>query len=70
MTGCLNRRSLFEHYERVYSDVLSSGAVFSCLMMDIEHFKAINDGYGHLAGDEVLKGVANAVHDDMPEHGS
>ncbi len=69
LTGCLNRRSLFEHYERVYSDARSSGTVFSCLMMDIDHFKAINDGYGHLAGDEVLKGVANAVQDIMPEDG-
>ena len=69
LTGCLNRRSLFENYERVYFEAHSFDTAFSCLMMDIDHFKAINDNYGHAAGDEVLKTVADAVQDVMPEDG-
>ena len=69
LTGCLNRRSLFENYEKVYFEAHSSDTAFSCLMMDIDHFKAINDNYGHAAGDEVLKNVADAVQDVMPEDG-
>jgi diguanylate cyclase (GGDEF)-like protein/PAS domain S-box-containing protein len=69
LTGCLNRRSLFENYESVYRESHSSDTAFSCLMMDIDHFKAINDNYGHSVGDEVLKSVASAVQDVMPEDG-
>jgi diguanylate cyclase (GGDEF)-like protein/PAS domain S-box-containing protein len=69
LTGCLNRRSLFENYEKVYFEAHSSDTAFSCLMMDIDHFKAINDNYGHAAGDEVLKSVTDAVQDVMPEDG-
>ncbi len=61
MTNCKNRRVLFSKYEGVYHDAIDEKSEFSCLMIDIDHFKRINDSYGHAAGDTVLKTVANAL---------
>jgi diguanylate cyclase (GGDEF)-like protein/PAS domain S-box-containing protein len=69
LTGCLNRRSLFENYESVYFESRTSGQPFACLMMDIDHFKSINDNYGHAVGDEVLKKVSGALQAVMPDGG-
>ena len=61
LTGCLNRRSLFEGYEALFDEALRTGKPLSCVMMDIDHFKNINDNYGHNAGDKVLQTVADTV---------
>ena len=61
LTGCLNRRSLFEGYEALFDEALRNGTPLSCVMMDIDHFKNINDNYGHNAGDKVLQTVADTV---------
>ena len=54
--------------ERAYRNAQTAGRGFSLLMLDIDHFKAVNDTYGHQAGDEALRVVAarlqNAVRDD------
>ena len=54
MTGLLNRGSLSE----LISDKVISGESFALLFIDIDHFKSINDRFGHATGDLVLKGVA------------
>ena len=61
LTNCKNRRVLFSKYEGVYHDAIEEQSEFSCLMIDIDHFKRINDSYGHAAGDAVLKAVADAL---------
>jgi diguanylate cyclase (GGDEF)-like protein len=61
LTNCLNRRSLFEQFEEKCLDAISNHAEFSCLMLDIDHFKHVNDTYGHTAGDEVLRVVSAAI---------
>ena len=61
LTNCLNRRSLFEQFEEKCLDAISNHAEFSCLMLDIDHFKHVNDTYGHAAGDEVLRVVSAAI---------
>ncbi len=63
LTGLFNRRyfreRLFEEVERVKRH----NECFTSFVIDIDNFKSFNDRYGHLAGDEVLKGVARAIRD-------
>lgn len=61
MTGTLNRRAIMETAERELARCRRHGHVMSLLMMDLDHFKKINDTYGHLVGDQVLKEFAGKV---------
>jgi diguanylate cyclase (GGDEF)-like protein len=65
LTGTLNRRSLMAALERERSRAERSGAPFSIAMIDLDHFKRVNDTHGHAAGDEVLRALAATVHDTM-----
>lgn len=58
LTGVPNRRTLDELLQRLTAGHQRSGAGFSVVMVDVDHFKSINDTYGHLVGDEVLQQVA------------
>ncbi|WP_168563842.1 sensor domain-containing diguanylate cyclase [Crateriforma spongiae] len=61
MTGCLNRRSFFEQMETHWSGAERHGHSIGCLMVDVDHFKSINDNFGHAVGDEVLIAVSSAL---------
>lgn len=61
LTGAFNRNSLTDTYERLLSDAQRTNARFSLAFMDIDHFKRVNDTYGHLIGDEVLTGFASFI---------
>lgn len=61
MTGCFNRRSFFENFEKTWSGSIRYDHPLSCVMVDVDHFKSINDNFGHAMGDEVLKQVASAL---------
>lgn len=58
LTGVMNARAYYAATEHLISVSLRSGAPFSVLFIDLDHFKSINDRYGHEAGDAVLKAVA------------
>jgi len=57
LTGCLNRRGLDQALVREIARATRSGGEFSLLAVDLDHFKHVNDTYGHLAGDDVLRAV-------------
>jgi diguanylate cyclase (GGDEF)-like protein len=62
MTGLANRRAFEEHYQRLYAS--GSHAASSRLFLaiiDLDHFKAINDRYGHAYGDSVLVGIGQVL---------
>ncbi len=54
LTGVLNRRAFLDIAEAAFARLRRGGAPFSLLVMDIDHFKRINDSFGHQAGDAVL----------------
>lgn len=61
LTGALNRRQLEEFIETAIAQHGRSGAPASVLILDLDHFKSINDEYGHAIGDAVLKDVVTAI---------
>ena len=61
LTGLANRRHFHAVLERAIDVVARSGEPALLLMVDIDHFKSINDTHGHLAGDQVLQAVAKSL---------
>ncbi|PXW96503.1 diguanylate cyclase (GGDEF)-like protein [Sphaerotilus hippei] len=61
LTGLLNRRQFEAALEREADRAARSGDVAMLLLLDIDHFKRVNDRYGHAAGDEVIRRVAQAL---------
>lgn len=65
LTQIYNRRRLMEEAEKELTNAKIDKSNISLLMIDIDHFKKINDKYGHLAGDEVIKMVARVCETKM-----
>lgn len=61
LTGIPNRRRFTEHLEFVWNQAQRQRTPVTAVLMDVDHFKAFNDHYGHQAGDECLTRVAQAV---------
>jgi two-component system cell cycle response regulator len=61
LTGIYNRRYMDSHLDRKIMEIGETNKPVSVMMLDIDHFKQVNDTYGHGAGDEVLKGLAERV---------
>lgn len=61
LTGLYNRRAFYEIFESEVARTLRYGRPLSLVMLDIDHFKKINDTYGHAVGDEVLKATSLAL---------
>ncbi len=57
LSGCLNRRSLFAGLEPALQRARAEQIPLSIVMVDIDHFKGVNDNYGHSVGDEVIANV-------------
>lgn len=70
LTGSLNRRAFSSAYEQARRHAQTSGDGLTMLILDLDHFKAINDQYGHLVGDQVLidfcRRVQRALGDNLP----
>jgi two-component system cell cycle response regulator len=65
LTGLYNRRYAMRHMEGLMDRVKDSGKALSVLVCDLDHFKNVNDSYGHAAGDEVLKQFAQRATASM-----
>ncbi len=61
LTGCLNRRALVEQLDREWERAQRYTLVLTVLMVDLDHFKDINDHRGHLAGDQVLQQIGELL---------
>jgi diguanylate cyclase (GGDEF)-like protein len=61
LTGLGNRRYLRDHLEPLMNQVRNRNGALCCGMIDIDHFKQINDTYGHQVGDEILVGVSRRL---------
>lgn len=61
LTGAYNRRYVLAEIESQLANHARYGSAFSLISMDIDHFKAVNDTYGHLIGDDVLKRFSDIV---------
>lgn len=61
LTGQGNRRNFINQFQRLHALQLRSGDPFTLVMIDIDHFKRVNDSHGHLLGDEVLIFIAETM---------
>jgi diguanylate cyclase (GGDEF)-like protein len=65
LTGAYNRRSMFHHLEAELSRCKRYGRSVSVLMVDIDHFKRVNDSHGHLVGDQALRSIAGIMQAEL-----
>ncbi|HTS54862.1 MAG TPA: diguanylate cyclase [Burkholderiales bacterium] len=61
LTGCLTRRAFFERMTQAREDARRSGKPLSCLALDIDRFKSVNDRFGHAVGDRVVQEVGGLL---------
>jgi len=66
LTGIANRRHAMNVAERLFSLSAAGDRPFALLLLDIDHFKRINDSYGHDVGDRAIRGIARSVGDVLP----
>ncbi len=65
LTGCYNRAYMDAHLPREIQRAVRYGHPISLIMMDIDHFKEVNDQYGHQAGDNVLKRIVETIRESI-----
>ena len=63
LTGLYNRRFVLEKIDSELNRALRHGSPMSLLLLDLDHFKRINDTWGHSAGDQVLQGIGRLLRD-------
>ena len=61
LTGLKNRRAFFEHAQQLFAYCQRQRMPLCAVMLDMDHFKLINDTYGHQAGDEVLRQIGQVI---------
>ena len=65
LTGVLNRRSLIERLDAACLRARARGLPIALLFIDLDHFKEINDSFGHQAGDACLRAIIDPIHAEL-----
>jgi len=65
LTGLLNRRAFEEHLTKLEAVALRYGQLYSLILIDLDHFKSLNDEAGHPAGDAALREIAATLRDQI-----
>ncbi len=68
LTGLLNRRAIEEYAEAEFNMADRKERAMSAILVDIDHFKGINDRYGHKVGDHALQQVAKVLREDLRKY--
>lgn len=68
LTGLWNRRSFDQRLDETIAHLARHSGECSLLLIDIDHFKRVNDRYGHIVGDEVLRRFADALHERLRQN--
>jgi len=68
LTGLLNARALYERLRQEHSEASRHGRPLSLVILDVDRFKAYNDAFGHPAGDDALRGVAEAARSETRDY--
>ena len=61
LTNCYNRRSFFDQFDAHWNTAQRYNQPLSAIMVDVDHFKSVNDNHGHSVGDQVLQKVAETL---------
>ena len=67
LTGLYNRRHFSELLERLFSEATRYDSDITCMMVDLDNLKQVNDSYGHQTGDDMLKLTARVIQDSIRE---
>jgi diguanylate cyclase (GGDEF)-like protein len=65
VAGCMNHRAMRRRLDEEIDRAIRTGSPLSCLLIDLDNFKLINDRHGHHAGDAILRGVVHALAGDL-----
>lgn len=61
LTNLFNRRAFFDAFDTLFENAMSNHSRLACIMLDIDHFKSVNDTHGHSVGDEVIIYLADVL---------
>lgn len=65
LTGLYNKESFYFFLDLAYNEAIYEGRSFSLAIIDLDNFKSINDSYGHLTGDKILKVIADLLKKEL-----
>ena len=67
LTKCMNRRAFFGKFEKYWEEAEDNN--LSMMMLDIDHFKSVNDNHGHSVGDDVLRATGELLREEVGQRG-